>query len=71
MFYAPSEQDIADAQAHVVVLSRRRDLCAKRETLRAQLAEVENELRNLPTGVNPAYRRPGMFERAHRRMGLA
>lgn len=68
MFYdAPTEQDIHDAKAHVATLTRKRELCAKLNVLKSQVAEIERELGEMPTH----YRRPGVFERAHRRFGLA
>lgn len=71
MFYAPTEQDIEQAQAHLAVLTKRRELCAKRETIKAQLAEIEAQLQALPVTLGPAPRRPGALERWHQRVGLA
>lgn len=71
MFFAPTDNDIQQAQAHVAALTRKRELCAKLDALKAQVDQIEAELHALPITVGPMPRRIGWIERGHRRLGLA
>ena len=71
MLFAPTEGDIQAAQEHVAILTKRRDLHARLETVKAQAAAIEAELHALPITVGVTARRSGWLVRAHQRVGLA